>query len=71
MSCNQEQMIARLDASITPASPLEVVCNATQIGERETFVVETFVYSWVLGFEKTNVLYFLLAFLNWSILSLP
>lgn len=48
VSCHQEQMIAGLDASITPASPLEVVCNATDIGKGETFVAETIVYSWLL-----------------------
>jgi len=50
MSHHQKQMIAGLDASVIPASALEVVCNVTEVGKREAFVAETFVYSWLLGF---------------------
>lgn len=50
--CHREQMAAGLDAPVAPASPLEVVCSATEIRERETCVVEAFVYSGLLGLEE-------------------
>lgn len=52
MSFHKELMIAGQDASVSLASSPEVVCNVTEIGEKEPFATETFIYYWLLGFEK-------------------
>lgn len=45
-------MTAGQDASVSLASSPEVVFNVTEIGEKEPFATEIFVYYWLLGFEK-------------------